>query len=247
MGEYEIFISRIEDMALLSDKKGGSVFSSFLDPSDQLIGGREIGRYKKKDCSFFGGHIYTERKVMSIFDGGYEPPENEYPIKVLKSKEALDVRHQDVLGSILALSVDRSKVGDINILDDGIQIFVYDTISEFLVSELTKIGGYNVTFEEHDIKDAVVVEPKFKELNIIVPSMRLDAVIGNIFKLSRNEANMFVKGGKVKINHSPVSKPAMTVKVGDIISVRTKGRAIIDSESGQTKKGNTKLLVKKFV
>ena len=58
---------------------------------------------------------------------------------------------------------------------------------------------------------------------------------------------MFVKGGKVKINHNQVSKPAMTVKVGDMISVRTKGRAIVDSESGQTKKGNTKLLVKKFV
>ncbi|EDS71757.1 RNA-binding protein [Anaerofustis stercorihominis] len=247
MGEYEFFISRIEDMALLSDKKGGSVFSSFLDPSDQMVGGREIGRYKGKDCSFFGGHIYTERKIMSIFKEGHEPEESEYPIKVLKSKEALDVRHQDVLGSILSLSVDRSKVGDINILDDHIEIFVYDTISEFLVSELTKIGGNNVTFYECDINEASVIEPKFKELNIIVPSMRLDAVIGNIFKLSRNEANMFVKGGKVKINHNQVSKPAMTVKVGDMISVRTKGRAIVDSESGQTKKGNTKLLVKKFV
>lgn len=247
MNEYDIFISRIEDMALLSDKKDGSVFSDFLDPTNQMLAGREIGRYKNKDCSFFGGHIYTERKVMSIFPNGKEPENLEYPIKVLKSEEALDVRHQDVLGSILSLSIERSKIGDINILDDHIQIFVYDTISEFLTKELTKIGGHNVIFKEYDISQATVVEPKFKEQNIIVPSMRLDAVIGNIFKLSRNEANMFVKGGKVKVNHTPVSKPAMNVKAGDMISVRTKGRAIIDSENGQTKKGNTKLLVKKFI
>lgn len=247
MGEYDIFISRIEDMALSSDKKDGSVFSGFLDPSEQIIAGREIGRYKNKDCSFFGGHVYTERKMMSIHPADKTVRDEEYPIKVLKSNGAIDVRHQDVLGSILSLSIDRSKIGDINILEDHIQIFVCDTISEFIVNELTKIGGKNVSLCEYDIDNADIVEPKFKEQNIIVPSMRLDAVVGNIFKLSRNEANMFVKGGKVKVNHSVASKPAMTVKSGDMISVRTKGRAIVDSINGQTKKGNTKLLVKKFI
>ncbi|MFQ7076064.1 MAG: hypothetical protein ACLRQZ_06985 [Clostridia bacterium] len=109
MNEYDIFISRIEDMALYLIKDG-SVFSDFLDPTNQMLAGREIGRYKNMDCSFFGGHVYTERKVMSIFPNGKEPENLEYPIKVLKSEEALDVRHQDVLGSILSLSIERSKL-----------------------------------------------------------------------------------------------------------------------------------------
>ena len=242
-----LFISRIEDMAFLSSKKGGSVFSDFLDPKDQLIGGREIGRYPDLECTFFGGHVYTERKIMSIFPRGYEPESYEYPIRVLKSRQPLQVRHQDVLGSLLSLGIERSKVGDINILEDNIQIFVYDTVSEFLVNELVKIAGYNVSLYETDINEAVIVEPKFKELNIIVPSMRLDAVIGNVFKLSRNEANMFVKGGRVKVNHFLSQKPAAKIKPGDMLSVRTKGRAIVDSVGGTTKKGNIKLKVKKFI
>lgn len=247
MSEQDIFISRIEDMALLANKKGRGVFSNFIDPAMELVAGREIGRYKSLDCDFFGGHTYTERKVMSVFTKGDKIEEIKYPIKVLKSTKPLDVRHQDVLGAILSLGIERSKVGDINILEDTIQIFVYDTISSFLVNELTKIANYSVSFKEYELSQARAVEPKYKEMNIIVPSMRIDVVVGNIFKLSRNEANMFVKGGKVKVNHTEISKPAHTLKVGDMLSVRTKGRAIIDSEGGQTKKGNTKLLIKKFV
>lgn len=246
MSEVDKFISRIEDMALTAVNKHVSVFSDFIDPSMQLLAGREIGRYKKLDCTFFGGHNFSERKVMSIFCDK-EPERKEYPIAVLKSKEALEVRHQDVLGSILSLGVDRSKVGDINILKDFVQIFVTKPIAMFLVTELIKIGSKNVSFTMCDIEDAVEVEPDFKDMNIIVPSMRLDAIVCNSFKLSRNEANMFVKGGKVKVNHMPVMKPGYTVKEGDILSVRTKGRVIVDSINGSTKKGNTKLLVKKFI
>lgn len=245
--DNNLFISRIEDMAFLSSKKGGSVFSDFLDPKEQLLGGREIGRYSDLECTFYGGHVYTERKIMSIFPAGYEPEEWEYPIRVLKSRQPLQVRHQDVLGSVLALGLERSKIGDINILEDGIQMFVYDTVSEFLVNELSRIGSCNVSMYECPLDEAVIVEPKFKELNVIVPSMRLDAVIGNVFKLSRNEASMFVKGGRVKVNHFLQQKPAAKVKSGDILSVRTKGRAIVDSALGTTKKGNIKLRVKKFI
>lgn len=245
--DNNLFISRIEDMAFLSSKKGGSVFSDFLDPKEQLLGGREIGRYSDLECTFYGGHVYTERKIMSIFPAGYEPEEWEYPIRVLKSRQPLQVRHQDVLGSVLALGLERSKIGDINILEDGIQMFVYDTVSEFLVNELSRIGRDNVSMYECPLDEAVIVEPKFKELNVIVPSMRLDAVIGNVFKLSRNEASMFVKGGRVKVNHFLQQKPASKIKAGDILSVRTKGRAIVDSALGTTKKGNIKLRVKKFI
>ena len=242
-----LFVSRIEDMAFLSSKKGGSVFSDFLDPKEQLTGGREMGRYTDLECTFFGGHVYTERKIMAIYPAGQEAEKWEYPIRVLRSRQPLDVRHQDVLGAALALGIERSKVGDINILEDGIQMFVYDTVCEFLENELVQIGRNRVSMYEIGLDEAIIVEPRFKEMNIIVPSMRLDAVIGNIFRLSRNEANMFVKGGRVKVNHFVQQKPASKIKAGDILSVRTKGRAIVDSVTGTTRKGNIKLKVKKFI
>jgi len=76
--------------------------------------------------------------------------------------------------------------------------------------------------------------------------MRLDAVIHTVYKLSRSEAASFIKAQKVKINHQLALKPAVNLKQGDVISVRGKGRFIVESLSGTTKKGNIKLKIKKF-
>ncbi len=247
MGEYDIFLSRLEDLALKAREEKDIVFASFVDPSMEILANREIGRYKDLDCTFFGGNVYTERKVICIHAKDIIPNEEDYPISVLQCKKEGEISHQDVLGAVLGLSIKREKIGDINITDSIVQIFVSENISSFIVNELSNISRYDIKFEEVGLEKALVVEPNFKEMNVIVPSLRLDAVIGSAFKLSRNEANMLVKGGKVKINHQVILKPAYSVKVGDMLSVRTKGRGIIHSENGTTKKGNIKLLIKKFM
>ena len=96
------------------------------------------------------------------------------------------------------------------------------------------------------LEEAAPMEPVFKEMDIIIPSMRMDAVIHTVYKLSRSEAAAFVKAEKVKLNHQPVSKPSVNVKEGDVVSVRTKGRFVVDAITGSTKKGNLKLHIKKF-
>lgn len=246
MGEYDLQLSKLEDAFTKAKGQEKIVFTSFLDPSMQLISEREIGRYQGLDYIMWGGSLYCERKIMGIFPEGFNVSESDFPICVLFCENKNNIRHPDVMGALLNMGIERSKIGDIQVNEDIIQIFAIDTLGEFIENELVKISRYPVSFKRIAFDKVVTLQPKFTALNLIVPSMRLDAVISNIFKLSRNEANLFVKGQKVFVNHQVISKPGYNVKEGDLISVRTKGRAIVNAQNGTTKKGNIKLSVNKF-
>lgn len=248
MVQKDFLSARIEDSAIKASQFGSVIYSDFFEPNLQHIIEREIGRYPQSDCEFFGGHDYCERKMLCIFPKGENPLLEEYPIDLvrIKATKNAQIAHPDVLGSVLGLGIEREKIGDINITDDVIQVFVSTPLGEFICNNLGKINKYDVQVECVSVSEAIVVEPKFTNMSIIIPSMRLDAIIHTVFRISRNEAASFVKGEKVFINHIPVTKPSVNLKSGDVISVRSKGRFIVEEITGNTKKGNIKLSVKKF-
>lgn len=247
MAQKDFLSARIEDSALKASQAGCVIYSDFFEPNLQHIIEREIGRYPQSDCEFFGGHDYAERKMLCVFPKGESISPLDYPIDLVKIKaKNAQISHPDVLGSVLALGIEREKVGDINITNDTIQLFVSTPMGEFIQNNLSKINKYDVSVECLPLGEAIAVEPNFTNMSVIIPSMRLDAIIHTVFRMSRNEASAFVKGEKVFINHVPTTKPSVNLKPGDIISVRSKGRFIVDEITGNTKKGNIKLSVKKF-
>lgn len=56
------------------------------------------------------------------------------------------------------------------------------------------------------------------------------------FRLARAKMSDLIKGGDVKLNWRPVSKPSTDVKAGDVVSCAGKGRLEI-LEINQNKKG----------
>lgn len=248
MGQKDFLINRIVEAAALSSGGNIAVYMDFYDTTVQLSTEREIARFVGSDCAFFGGTEYCERKMLAIFPSGAEPDYRDYPIEVIyieRLPEGLD--HRDVLGSLMGAGIEREKVGDINVFDGHAQIFVAKPMGDFLESNLERIGAFEVSAKKIPLSDAVVIAPKFAELDIIVPSMRLDAIIHAVYKLSRSEAAAFVKAERVQINHVTAQKPAANLRVGDIVSVRTKGRFVVGSELGATKKGNLRLRISKYV
>ena len=247
MGQKDFFLSKLEDAAQLAQQKGLCVYLDFYEPSVQMLTEREIARYPGSECAFFGGQEFCERKLLAVFPAGEEPSPTEYPIACLQVRGADgSLTHQDVLGALLGLGIERDKTGDIHIRDGLIQFFVTEGLGDFVAENLTKISRWDVEAKLLPLEEAAPMEPVFKEMDIIIPSMRMDAVIHTVYKLSRSEAAAFVKAEKVKLNHQPVSKPSVNVKEGDVVSVRTKGRFVVDAITGSTKKGNLKLHIKKF-
>ena len=77
----------------------------------------------------------------------------------------------------------------------------------------------------------------------MVSSLRLDAFLSSILKLSRSQAAALVEKKLVQVNYHIVEKSDYQVKFGDLISVRRFGRIILLKENGQTKKDKIKLTV----
>lgn len=247
MGQKDFLFSILEDMAVSAQEKGVIAYSDFYEPGVQLMIEHEIGRYPGADCIFWGGQEYAERKMMAVLSKGTAHQNDAFPVECVQSAHIdSHITHRDVLGALMGLGIKREKIGDINVKDQFLQIFVSVPLGDFIQDNLSKINLYDVALEKVGANDCVSMEPQFTVMDIIVPSMRLDAVIHGAYKLSRSDASDYVKAQKVSINHFPVLKPSVNLKFGDIVSVRTKGRLIVDSALGTTHKGNIRLRIKKF-
>lgn len=80
-------------------------------------------------------------------------------------------------------------------------------------------------------------EPDLAPVTGTCSSVRLDSLIALAFQASRNSMVSFIESGQVFVNGKLISSNGYEPKEGDIISVRGKGRFILDSINGQTKKG----------
>lgn len=247
MGQKDFLTSKIQEAAQEAVEHGSMVFLDFYEPAVQMLTEREIARYPGCECSFFGGHEYCERKMLCISPQEKLPADEDFPISCIQIADApQSLTHQDILGALMGIGIERDKTGDIHMKENIIQLFISDPLGEFVSQNLTKINKYDVKAVVVDYDKIMVAEPVFIPMDIIIPSMRLDAVIHTIYKLSRSEASAFIKAQKVKINHQLALKPAANIKVGDVVSVRSKGRFMVEMITGTTKKGNMKLKVKKF-
>ena len=84
-------------------------------------------------------------------------------------------------------------------------------------------------------------------IKIITSSLRLDNIVSELAKTSRNKASEILLQERVFVNYENETKNTKQVKEKDVISIRGKGKFIIDEIIGNTKKGNFIINVKKYV
>jgi len=148
---------------------------------------------------------------------------------------------------LLALGIKRGVVGDILMLAGGCQIIVDVSISAFLLSELQRIGAANVKVKAIDFSALQQKPETVKEIRATVASLRLDSVAAAGFGMSRTQMSEEIQSDKVKVNWKDAKNAAQNVKAADIISFRGRGRLEVVEITGQTKKGRTGILLKRYI
>jgi RNA-binding protein YlmH len=247
MNNNKLLLAKANDWARQVLKKQECSFYDFFDPASQEKIADVLKEYKELGCSFYGGYEYAERKMLAIYPKQEMPEEKGYKISILGFNNHDAITHRDVLGALMGLGINREKTGDILFNEDKAYIYLKENIAEYVIMNLNKIGSYEVSLCKYNHADIIIKEPEGKELNIIVASMRADGIISAAFKMSRALSQQYVKGERVKVNHQLLLKQMKELKEGDIVSIRGKGRIEIISENGNTKKGNIKLTVKRYV
>ncbi|MGE5629642.1 MAG: RNA-binding protein [Caulobacteraceae bacterium] len=246
--EDRVLVNELLEYAEACGRSYSLKSTDFLDPRQQKIADTILSKCDGIGFEFYGGTENSERCICMVFSEDYELDDDNLPISILLINWNADKKkltHRDFLGSILGSGIKREKIGDI-ILDDGKAYAVcLSDISQYLLYNLNKVGNTPVTVsiaEELQQK-----EEKLKTITTTVASLRLDSVISSGFGISRAKAVDAIKGGKVKLNWEFVESPSKEVKESDVISLRGRGRIILEGVAGTTKKDREKIVIKKYL
>jgi RNA-binding protein YlmH len=254
--EEQLFRNRISELASRSYGKGIYTFTDFLSLSEQstvLKMQREIGYAHP---SFFGGADFCERRMLRFGcedEMGYEEP---YPICVIEVSPAAPafaslLTHRDFLGAILNLGVERAVTGDIAIdrETNTAYVFCLESISEFLAENLVKVKRENVKCRIiYDLTELPSgIEPHLLRKTLSVASERVDAVISAAWNVSRTDSADSIRAGLVFINQRICTSPSESLKAGDLVSLRGKGRFIYLGVNYVSRKGRDNVSIDMFV
>lgn len=238
---------RFCELADRSNAKGYVVYSDFL-------GLAEISEYYSMvfpvPTTLWGGYEDAERCVVCFGDREYFPNNSDFPInciciKPVNQKFADNLTHRDFLGSLMGLGIRREMLGDIVISENCGYLFCLETITGYIIENLTQVRHTTVECSVTDkIPQNALPQPENNE--IIVSSERLDVIVASIYKMSRSQVLPLFHTEKVFVNGAVKTSPSTMVKNGDKISVRGFGRFIYKGVLRRTKKDRLVISVEVF-
>ena len=220
-----------------------STSTDFLNPHEINLSISILNRFKDQvSYEIDGGYEDSESSIIYI-NPAYRYENEDNDLVLFKFETNNKIKHGDVLGSILGLSMDRRKIGDILIGEKFTYFFVKREISNFIEINLTKVSKYNILLSrEDDISGLPKKEYDYKK--VIVSSFRLDNLISKVFNLSRSKVKDMIQVELVKVNFTKETRPHLELELGDLVSVRHYGRFRLYDLEGNTKKGNSVLIMR---
>ena len=155
--------------------------------------------------------------------------------------------HRDLLGSLMALGVERETLGDILVSAGSADRIVSAGVAQYLLDNWTGAGRTALRLTAVGADTLRVPEQKVKEIRDTVATLRLDAVTAAGFSMSRGKAAELIAAGRVQKNYREVTKGDASVAQGDVISARGLGKFEVAEVGGLSKKGRTGILLRRYL
>ncbi len=251
-------VSKLEDRVLVSrllDKVeqcrySSFVYSDFLSPYEAAIAKRILDKVNDVFYAFIGGYDGAERVIAAISSDFIDDDNaiNSAPLSFLRITPSIEkpLSHRDYLGSLLGLGIKREKIGDILVCESYADVFVIDKIAEYILYNLDKIGNVKVSCELLNIYEYTAPQKKEKLINTTVASLRADSIAASGFGVSRTKVIDYFKSQRVNVNWEVVQNPSKQLSEGDTISIRGKGRIVLEKVIGTTKKDRINITIKRY-
>lgn len=273
--EERLLLAHTED--LLNRADGGTVSGDFLNLGEQFLVRAflmQCGKTENLDFAFFGGYPSAERQMLFLFppyladtlqyltDDAGQPVLPSDAAALMCAEEhvlcALQIigsgyrtlSHRDYLGSLLALGIERSVIGDIAVLDDHTAVlFVKAAMADYLTTALERIASdkVHVRLLSEDEARQTPDTRKWEVFSDTVASLRLDGIVAAAVNLSRDKAKQLVTGGFVDVNFRPCDAPDTELTPGTYLSIRGHGRYFFSDVDGTSKKGRIRIRLKKLI
>ena len=232
-------ITRVIDKAEQAIKNWEVVVTDFLSPPVLAEVKDIFQNLTEIEALSWGGYPQAERQRVGLARPDIPLDESQVELAVLDIAGNFlfdPATHRDFLGSILGTGIVREKVGDIIVLGErGAQAIVVPEMVEFLTSSLVQVRSVAVKTQQIEFSELKIRPPKKKEITTVEASMRLDAIASAGFGMSRSKMANAISSNDVRVNWKDVTQSNYTVKAGDLIAMRGKGRLEV-GEVSVTKK-----------
>ncbi len=227
-------LSRVEDTAALCRKADCPKFLGFLSENEAALAAAFL---RKTDVrfAFFGGYENADRVMLGCLPDWCETPDFPVAAVTFRFRASEKPAHRDFLGAFMSLGVKRETIGDILTEPGRAVVFATPEIAGYLAEQIRKVGGTGVSAQT-GFSLPLPVGDEREERSATASSLRLDCVVSALCGFSRNTAKEAVEQGTVFLNGIACDKTTKTVREGDVLTVRRKGKFIIGDLSGKTKK-----------
>lgn len=252
--EERPFVARVEDWldAACSHRP---VCTPFLDPRQAFIV-QSLAGHRGVELFFHGGHAQAERKRALLSPWNPGPlTADDFGIVLLQAAplgpSAQTVQHRHFLGSLLNTGIKRDKIGDLWLLPPPnrpvAQVVVAAEVADYLTLQWTKVGKVPIRAEKLPWTRLIPPQVEMEVFSATLSSLRLDAFVAEVCRLSRAKAVQLVKEQAVKVNWQVETEAACPLQTGDLVAIRKYGRFRLLSVTGESRKGRLRVQVGKTV
>lgn len=252
----KLLLAKVLDKIEFCKNRNKIEATDFLNLAQQDLINKFLKKTKFENYYFFGGVGEAERKVLILYPEKLTEEmarKNHSKImSIIKIKVPIELEneydHRNYLGAIMKIGIDREKIGDISVKRNGAEIIIKNEVQNFLMQNLgtlTRFSSSEIISESID--NLTKIETQKIELSEIVASLRLDNIVSALARTSRNKAVEMLEQERVFLNFKCETKASKQVNVGDIITIRGKGRFEFKEISGNTKKGRYIIKIEKYI
>ena len=259
MTEDEVLFSHASDLKMQCADESIVQSTAFLDLRQRtLLLPLEKSQSEYVKTFYYGGYDDAER-LCAVFVPKFYEEKNPFdffasypefdPITLLRIEKYrfTSLSHRDYLGALMALGIRREMLGDIVTDENGCFLFCLSSVKRFIAENLGSVGRASVKVSEIQKGDFVQKNERTADVFFSVASLRLDAVCGAAFSLSRGKAADFIESGSVYLGGVQTLKPDRKVALGEKIVLRGKGKAVLSEIKGESKKGRIHIVIKKYL
>jgi RNA-binding protein YlmH len=249
--EDDALLARLLDKAEIWQRNGRTQYTRFLSERDKLCCAPVLRELGADEAFFWGGYPEADRSAL-IFPAEWQEKEGllygeDSPIAVIRAvwKSGEELSHRDFLGALMGLGIEREMIGDILPKEGRCDILLLREIVPYVLQNLASAGRASLTLTVEN--EPEVGEAKFRLIKDTVASLRLDAIVGSGFSLAREKAAAAIRSGKVSLDGLECLKPDKTVEAGSKVSLRGLGKIELTEAGGQSRKGRTIVVIKRYI
>ncbi len=240
--------AKLNDAVRLAESGGRPRFIGFLDERQAVFTQKQMQNICFKNYMLWGGHGDSERVVFGAFPDFLVPDAAAFPVTAITAafRRCDSLSHRDFLGALLANGIQRETLGDILVEEGRCVLFARSEISDFILSQTEKIGRVGVTLST-GASQPLPAGGAFEDFSTVVVSARLDCIVASAGGTSREKSSELIRAGLVMLNHEVNTSVSAPVAEGNKLSIRGKGRFVLDRLGPMTKKGRLSIAGRKYI